>query len=64
MLTVTLNQGEIIAILDALHSNAYDKLQQALEAKIPDDKAAAWLESWEAQQWEIKLNLNYEEVQK
>lgn len=58
---VTLTQYELIEILDKLHPDAYDKLQQALERKIPDNLQGEWLEAWEAQRWSLDMTLSYSE---
>lgn len=59
--TVTLSQSEIIAILDALHPNAYDLLQTAIEEKaINKSGEESWLRKWESGNWKIELNLTYE----
>lgn len=58
---VILTQSELMEILDKLHPDAYDKLQQALEQKIPDNLQGEWLEAWEAQRWRIDMSLNYTE---
>jgi hypothetical protein len=62
MKTVSLNQSELISILDALHPNAYDLIQSALEEKAIDESGGdAWLKKWETGNWSVKLNLTYEE---
>jgi hypothetical protein len=60
MKTVSLTHQEIINILDAIHPNAYDLLQSAIENKAIDELGEdAWLKRWETGNWDIKLNLNY-----
>ena len=60
MKTVTLNQREIIDLLDKLHPNAYDLLQSAIEEKAIDQLGEdAWLKRWETGNWDINLNLRY-----
>jgi hypothetical protein len=60
--TVSLSQSELINILDAIHPNAYDLMQTALEEKaIEESGGEAWLKKWETGRWEVKLNLTYEE---
>ena len=63
MKTISLNIGEIIAALDPVHPDAFDRLYQALETK-----AAAhigldnWLKVWESDNWTVKTQLFFEEV--
>jgi len=63
MKTVSLSMNEIIAILDPLNQNAYDKLQQALEQKaiaVLGDEVS-WLALWNSDEWAIKLDLTFDE---
>jgi hypothetical protein len=58
MLKFTLNQGEMMEILDPLHQQAYDKLQGALEKKVCHLLAESkWLEIWEEGGWNIEVSL-------
>ena len=60
--TVTLNQSELIAILDAINPNAYDIMQTAIEEKaINKSGEESWLRKWQTGNWKIELNLTYEE---
>jgi acetyl-CoA carboxylase carboxyltransferase component len=58
--TVNLSLNEVIAILDPLNANAYDKLQQALEKKaialVGED---SWLNAWNSDEWAVSLNLEF-----
>ena len=59
--TVTLTQGELIKILDAINPNAYDLMQSAIENKAIDKSGEeAWLNKWESGNWKLELNLTYE----
>lgn len=59
----TLNQSEMIEILDPLHQHAYDKLQGALERKIckvlSEEK---WSEIWEDGNWNIELTISFDNI--
>lgn len=58
--TVNLSLNELIAILDPLNANAYDKLQQALEKKAIDLIGEdAWLKTWNSDDWAVSLNLEF-----
>ena len=63
MKTVSLSMNEIIAILDPINQDAYNKLQQALEAKaievLGDD--VSWICVWGSDEWKIKLDLTFNE---
>ena len=62
MKTVSLNIGEIISILDPLSPDAYDKLEQALGAKIAEEIGEEqWLKVWNSDDWTMNLVLNYAE---
>ena len=60
----TLNQGEMIEILDPLNQNAYDKLQGAIEKKIckvlSENK---WLEIWEEGDWNIEMSITFNNIE-
>ena len=59
--TVTLTQGELIKILDAINPNAYDLMQSAIENKAIDKSGEeTWLKKWETGNWKLELNLTYE----
>ena len=59
--TVTLTQGELIKILDAINPNAYDLMQSAIENKAIDKSGEeTWLNKWESGNWKLELNLTYE----
>ena len=59
--TVTLTQGELIKILDAINPNAYDTMQSAIENKAIDKSGEeTWLKKWESGNWKVELNLTYE----
>jgi hypothetical protein len=63
MKTVSLSMNEIIAILDPLNQDAYDKLQQALEQKaiaVLGDEVS-WLALWDSDEWNIRLDLTFDE---
>jgi len=63
MKAVSLNIGEIIAILDPLNPDAYDKLEQALGAKVIKEMGEEqWLKVWESDDWTMNLTLNYAEA--
>jgi hypothetical protein len=58
--TVNLSLNEVIAILDPLNANAYDKLQQALEKKAIDLVGEdEWLTIWDSDNWAVNLNLEF-----
>ena len=60
MLKFTLNQGEMIEILDPLHQRAYDLLQGGLERKICNVLAESkWLEIWEEGDWNIEMSITF-----
>lgn len=62
MKTVSLGLKEIIAILDPLNQNAYDKLFQALEKKVIQNIGEeGWLKIWNSDEWAVNLNLDFEE---
>lgn len=59
---VTLDMYEMQDILDDLHINAYDRLQNTLEKKLcrtihEDD----WLKIWQEGDWEIEMILKLKE---
>ena len=63
MREVSLNIGEIIAILDPLNPDAYDKLEKALGAKIIEAIGEEeWLKVWNSDDWTMNLTLNYAEA--
>ena len=60
----TLNQGEMMEILDPLNQNAYDKLQGAIEKKICEVLAEKkWLEIWEEGNWNIELSITFNNIE-
>jgi uncharacterized protein YfbU (UPF0304 family) len=59
----TLNQGEMMEILDPLNQNAYDKLQGAIEQKICEVLSEKkWLEIWEEGDWKIELSITFNNI--
>lgn len=59
--TVTLTMQEIINVLDPLNPNAFDLLNSALQEKVINDIGEdAWLDTFDSDNWNMKLNLNYE----
>ena len=58
-----LSESEILEILDKLHPNAYDKLQNSLEAKIlkvlSEEK---WLDIWQSGECNIELSITFNEI--
>ena len=61
MPTFKLTQGEIQEVLDAVHPDAYDKLQGALERKVCTVLAERkWLDIWEGGDWNIEMTLKFE----
>ena len=60
----TLNQGEMIEILDPLNQQSYDRLQGALEKKIckvlSENK---WLEIWEEGDWNIEMSITFNNIE-
>jgi hypothetical protein len=59
--TVTMTMQEIINVLDAINPNAFDLLNSALQEKVINDIGGdAWLKTFDSDNWNIKLNLNYE----
>jgi hypothetical protein len=59
--TVTMTMQEIINVLDAIHPNAFDLLNSALQEKVINDIGGdEWLKTFDSDNWNIKLNLNYE----
>jgi len=62
MKTVNLSMQEIINILDPIHQNAFDLLNNAIQEKLIDQIGEErWLKTFDSDNWNIKLNLNYEE---
>jgi len=62
MKTVSLSMNEIIAILDPINQDAYNRLQLALETKVGADIGdEKWLRVWNSDEWRIKLTLEYDE---
>jgi hypothetical protein len=60
----TLNQGEMIEILDPLDQKAYDKLQGALERKICEVLSEnKWLEIWEEGDWNIEMSITFNNIE-
>ena len=59
--TVTMTMQEIINVLDAINPNAFDLLNSALQEKVINDIGGdEWLKTFDSDNWNIKLNLNYE----
>jgi hypothetical protein len=62
MKTVKLTLKEIIAILDPLQRNAYDKLQYALEKKaMAEIGEENWLKVWNSDEWQINMELIFDD---
>ena len=62
MKTVKLSLREIIAILDPLQRNAYDKLQHALEKKaMAEIGEENWLKVWDSDEWHVNMELIFDE---
>lgn len=60
----TLNQGEMIEILDPLNQRAYDRLQGALEKKICEVLSEKkWLEIWEDGNWNVEMSITFKDIQ-
>ena len=63
MKTISMSMGEIIATLDPINQEAYDKLQTAIQAKaIKQMGEDGWLKVWNSDEWRITLKLDYLEV--
>ena len=59
----TLSQGEMVAVLDPLNGDAYDKLQSALEMKICEVLSEKkWLEIWESGSYKIEMSIFFNEI--
>jgi hypothetical protein len=55
---VKLDNSQIIQILDRLHKDAYDILQQELEVKLMNQIGEdLWLDAWESGRWKIDMRL-------
>jgi len=62
MKTVKLSLKEIIAILDPLQQDAYDKLQYALEKKaMAEIGEENWLKVWNSDEWQVNMELIYDD---
>jgi hypothetical protein len=60
----TLNQGEIIEILDPLNRQSYDRLQGALEKKICEVLSEKkWLEIWEDGSWNVEMSITFNNIE-
>jgi hypothetical protein len=60
----TLNQGEMMEILEPLNQNAYDKLQGAIEKKICEVLSEnKWLEIWEDGNWNIEMSITFNNIE-
>jgi hypothetical protein len=59
--TVNLTMQEIIDILDPINPDAFNLLNNALQEKVINDIGEdAWLKTFDSDEWNIKLSLNYE----
>jgi hypothetical protein len=62
MKTVKLSLRELIAILDPLNPNAFDKVYRALEKKaIQEVGEENWLEIWNSDEWQVNAELIFDE---
>jgi hypothetical protein len=62
MKTVKLSLRELIAILDPLNPNAFDKIYRALEKKaILEVGEENWLEIWNSDEWQVNAELIFDE---
>ena len=60
----TLNQGEMIEILDPLNQQSYDRLQGALEKKICEVLSEKkWLEIWEDGSWNVEMSITFNNIE-
>lgn len=60
----TLNQGEMIEILDPLNRQSYDRLQGALEKKICEVLSEKkWLEIWENGSWNVEMSITFNNIE-
>jgi hypothetical protein len=60
MKTISMSMGEIIAILDQINPEAYDKLQNAIESKVIEQIGEnSWLKIWNSDEWRITLKLDF-----
>ena len=56
-----LTATELIEVLDAVHPDAYDKLQSALERKVLDVLSEKkWLSIWETGKWTIETSISFD----
>jgi hypothetical protein len=62
MKTVKLSLREIIAILDPMQRDAYDKLQRALEKKaMAEIGEENWLKVWNSDEWQVNMELIFDD---
>jgi hypothetical protein len=59
----TLNQMEMVDVLDAKYPNSYDELWGVLQGKILDVLSEKkWLEIWEKGNYKMELSITFNEI--
>ena len=62
MKTVKLSLKELVAVLDPLHTNAYDRIFLALEKKAMQEVGEEnWLKIWNSDEWQVNAELIFDE---